>query len=184
MQIALFGGSFDPPHPGHLLVADTLLARKLVDDVWFLPCADHPFHKQLSPVSQRLAMLQLLSDHTICTYEAQKATASYSVETLEFFQALFPADTFSWVVGADQLATFTKWHRYQDILTKFHVHVYPRDGFPTEPLLVNMSLLSDVAVSPASSTQIRQLLAQGQAIDGLSSPAIISYIKSHQLYTP
>ncbi len=183
MHIAIFGGSFDPPHLGHLLVANTLVDQKHADAVWFMPCADHPFHKNLTPVEHRVAMLQKLGhQHSICMYEAHKLNTSYSIETLEYFQALFPYDSFSWVMGSDQLATFNKWHRYQELTDNFHIFVYPREGYPAHPLHPNMTLLKDVSLSSASSTHTRQLLAAGQSITELTPPDIISYIQLHQLY--
>jgi nicotinate-nucleotide adenylyltransferase len=182
MKIALFGGSFDPPHTGHLLVAKTLIDQKYVDQVWFVPTSTHPFEKKTSPTAARLKLLQQIPDISIATYELEKPGNSYSVETLEHFAELHPEHTFSWVVGADQLKQFSKWYRYQDLLSKFQVFVYPRAGYESTPLLPGMTLLSDVELSGHSSTKIRQAVHQNQSISDMTTPPVAAEINKAQLY--
>lgn len=182
MRIALFGGSFDPPHQGHLLVADTLVAQNYVDQVWFIPCADHPFHKVLSPAQHRLAMLSLIPDVLIKTYELDKAGPSYSIETLEHFAKLHPEHTFSWVMGSDQVATFSDWHRFEEILAHFSVIVYPRQGSAPSPTFSKMVFLKEVPEIDLSSTMIRDLIRDGKNCEGLVPKQVLSYIQENKLY--
>jgi len=182
MKIGLFGGSFDPPHSGHLKIANTLIAKKYCDVIWFVPCAQHPYQKDISSASHRFAMLKTFKNFSICAYELNKNSTSYSVETLEYFQKLFPNDTFIWIIGSDQLADFKKWYRYEDILKNFQVLVYPRTGFPFDNMLPGIMKLEHVENIDISSSQIKNLLQEKKSIESHTTPEIIKYIKNNELY--
>ncbi len=182
MKIGLFGGSFDPPHNGHLTVANTIIAKEYCDVVWFVPCAQHPYQKDISSATDRFSMLKTFKNFSICAYELNKNSTSYSIETLEYFQKLFPNDTFVWIIGSDQLADFKKWHRYEDILKNFQVLVYPRTGFPLVNLLPNMKKLEHVENIDVSSTQIKKMVKEGKSLELLTTPEIINFIKENNLY--
>lgn len=182
MNIGLFGGSFDPPHDGHLTVANTIIAEGYCDVVWFVPCAKHPYQKNLSSSDHRFNMLKTFTNYSICAYELNKKSTSYSIETLEYLSDLFPNNTFSWIIGSDQLVNFNKWHRYEDILKKFKVLVYPRTGYSLDKILPGMIKLENVKNIDVSSTQIKKLLSENLKIDKLTSPKILNYIKNNNLY--
>lgn len=183
MRIALFGGSFDPPHFGHKIVADTVVAKKIVDQVWFVPCANHPFAKELSPAEHRLAMLKLLGDYTIYTYEIEKATKSYSIETLEHASLEFTQHTFVWLMGSDQLKDFHRWNRYEEIADKYGVLVYPRKGYEMEPLIPGMRVLRELPEVGTSSTEIRKAVKEHELLESFTLPGIVTYIQEHGLYS-
>lgn len=182
MKIGLFGGSFDPPHNGHLTVANNIITKKYCDLVWFVPCAQHPYQKDITSAAHRFKMIKTLSDFSICTYELNKKTTSYSIETLEYFQKLFPNDQFVWIIGSDQITDFKKWHRYQDILNNFQVLVYPRTGHPFNIMLPGMEKLEHVENIDVSSTQVKKMLKEEKSIELLTTPEIIKYIKENNLY--
>nr|MBP9719374.1 adenylyltransferase/cytidyltransferase family protein [Candidatus Levybacteria bacterium] len=85
MKIAILGGSFDPPHVGHLLVAQQIKRLLNIDQVWLMPTYSHPFNKSLSTSAHRLAMVKLLEDDTIkaSSFEIQKKGVSYTIDTLK-----------------------------------------------------------------------------------------------------
>jgi len=182
MKIGLFGGSFDPPHNGHLIVANTIVTKKYCDVVWFVPCAQHPYQKNISSATHRFSMIKTFNKLSICAYELNKNTTSYSIETLEYLQKLFPNDTFIWVIGSDQLVDFKKWHRYEDILKKFQVLVYPRTDYPLYNALPGMQKLNHVENIDVSSTQIKKLLKEGKSVESFTTPEIIKYIEENDLY--
>jgi nicotinate-nucleotide adenylyltransferase len=184
MHIALFGGSFDPPHHGHQQVARYLLEQKVVDAVWFVPCCQHPFAKNMSPATDRLAMLRLLAvpGASISTFELEQPEPSFSLHTLRHYRQTQPDDLFSWVIGSDQLADFPRWHEYQQLLQEFKVYVYPRQSFPLTNLLPGMVPLVAAPEINISSTLIRASCQQGKPITDLVRPAIAEYIKTHHLY--
>lgn len=193
MKIALFGGSFDPPHRGHLQVGITLLEQKVAEQVWYVPVKQHPFGKQLSADQDRAAMVEAMitspwaersgvGDRLIASdHELRKTQPSYSLLTLTELSAAHPDDAFCWVIGSDNIAAFSQWYRYQELLDRFTVYVYPRSQYPMAGLLPGMEPLEAEEVT-VSSTQIRQLVADRQPITDLVEPAVEQYIKDHHLY--
>jgi len=189
MHIALFGASFDPPHAAHKKIVEQLLEQHLVDQVWLVPVKDHPFGKTLSDEKHRLAMVKLLEEAIdkptktrIEEYELHQDLPSYSFQTLTVLSAKYPEDTFSWVIGTDNLAHFHEWHEAQKLLEKFTVYVYPREGSDHESLLPGMKLIMNVPEVTVSSTDIRKKVLDGNSIAGLVEPSIAKYIKENGLY--
>jgi nicotinate-nucleotide adenylyltransferase len=197
MQIALFGGSFDPPHLAHHQVVLEMLRQQLVDEVWYVPAKKHPFGKEMSSDDHRLKMVQLmLADEQgltteikklhhhirIETYELDHPSISYSLNTLDYFSQTQPQHTFSWVIGSDNVASFAKWHHYQELLKKYQVWVYPRAHYAMEPLLKGMTPLKDMHKVDISSTEIRQRVRTGESIKGLVSPSVAEYLSLAGLY--
>lgn len=182
MNIILFGGAFDPIHNGHLSVAREIVEQQIASEVWFVPCATHPFGKQMSSASDRLAMLERAGKITVTTHELDNPTTSFSVDTIEFFAKTQPQHTFSWLIGSDQLPFFTRWHRWQDLVENFTVYVYPRDGSPFDQLQMGMVALTQLPVVAISSSMIRERVLQQQPIDDLVPSAVAQYILEKKLY--
>ena len=184
MRIALFGGSFDPPHLGHLMVANVVEQQKIANEVWFVPCANHAFSKSMSPAKNRLDMLKLLSNkkHPIYTYELEKTTPSYSLETLKHAVQKFPQHSFVWLIGSDQVGVFHKWHRYKELLKKFTVLVYPREHHPVDVLLPGMQAVKDCPIISVSSTEVRNTVHNHQPIEKFVTKEIAEYIEENRLY--
>src|SRR5258708_653718 len=128
MEIALFGGTFDPPHQGHQFITQQIIERSIADTVWFVPVQNHPFHKTMSSAEDRVKMLELMMANLTAAspelkknirierYELDHSAISYSFDTLTALSAKFPEHTFSWVIGSDNLEGFSKWHDYQELL--------------------------------------------------------------------
>jgi nicotinate-nucleotide adenylyltransferase len=189
MNVALFGGSFDPPHLGHLQVAESLLHQRLSDQVWFVPAKQHPFAKALSPEKERLAMLELTvaasslqNQLRIEKYELSQDQPSYSYQTLVALRQKYPQHQLSWVIGSDNLAQFHRWYRYQDLLDEFTVYVYPRKNSPMTHILKGMQPLTDVPEINISSQKIRQNLELQLSIAGLVVPAVEEYLYNKAQY--
>lgn len=185
MQIALFGGAFDPPHVGHKLVADQLIKTQTVDEVWFVPVFQHPWADRLgkyhlSEYADRVAMLELLlGEHqSIAHYRS----VSYTYDTLEYFSAQHPENTFSWVMGTEYVSKFDDFLSVHPGLSNYHFFIYPRAGYPAHELAANMELLTSVPEIEASSTQVRQLVREGASIDHAVIPEVAAYIQRGQLY--
>lgn len=182
MHLMLFGGSFDPPHNGHLTVARNVLSQYIADQVVFIPCANHPFSKEMNPAHHRLAMLTLLPNIIVDTYEFDRKEKSYSIDTLQYFSAKHPQDTISWLIGSDQLQSFHKWHHYQELLDQFRVYVYPRASFLFEPLYSNMIPLREMEEINVSSTMVRDAVRRGANIQSYVPHQIAEYIRENALY--
>ena len=167
MNIIIFGGSFDPPHLGHMAVAQSVLETEHADELWYVPCFKHPFDKNLTASEHRVAMLRLIATTRIRinTFEVDRGSVSYTVDTLRHFQHEFTEHTFSFVIGSDQVADFPKWKDYQDLLKNWKRIVYPREKYPL------------------SSTQVRERIKAGKPITDLVAPDVERYIMEHKLYT-
>lgn len=184
MKIMIFGGSFDPPHNGHVRIAKEVLEKKIVDKVWLVPHSEHAFNKQTSLAMHRLEMLKILAGKNIevCDYEVKKGGKSYTIDTLEHFRKERPLDEFSLLIGSDQIGSFDKWKDYKKILNDFKVYVYPRVGYKTDNLFKGMVLLKDVDETDISSTEIRDRLINEKPIENLVDKKIEDYINKKGLY--
>lgn len=132
MRIGLFGGSFNPPHEGHRLVALQCLKRLQLDKVWVLVSPGNPLkdHSVLAPLEERVdATVKLMDDArlAVTAFEAERGFA-YSYETVRFLTASHPGSRFVWIMGADSLATFDRWERWEEIARLVPLAVYARPG--------------------------------------------------------
>jgi len=132
MRIGLFGGSFNPPHEGHRLVALECLKRLALDRVWILVSPGNPLKDQseLLPLETRLAeTVKLMDDPRLAVtgFEAEKGFA-YTFETVRYLTRAHPKTRFVWVMGADSLQTFDRWEHWEDIARRVPIAVYDRPG--------------------------------------------------------
>ncbi len=131
MRVGLLGGSFDPPHRGHLAISQTALsALDLHAMIWLVspqnPLKDH----QPAPQAQRLKACRDLIRHPrifASDIEAE-GSAHYSIDTIRSLQKSFPEVDFVWLMGSDNFASFHRWHQWQDIMAAIPIAVYPRQG--------------------------------------------------------
>ncbi|SHL31313.1 nicotinate-nucleotide adenylyltransferase [Roseibium suaedae] len=131
-RIGLFGGSFNPPHSGHQLVAETAMKRLDLDQVWWLVSPGNPLkdHSELEPQEQRIRNVERLSDHPgmrVTGHEAVLGT-SYTAETLACILARRPGVRFVWIMGADNLASFHRWQNWRSIASAVPIAVVDRPG--------------------------------------------------------
>ena len=149
MVIGLFGGSFNPPHPGHLLVAEIALRRLGLDQLWWLVTPGNPLKSrtELMPLAERLkACEQLATDPRIKVTAFEKTLGtSYTARTLEFIRTRNPHAHFVWIMGADNLAGFHRWQRWQKIATTFPIAVIDRPGSTLASLSSKMARTFDYA---------------------------------------
>lgn len=183
-RIALLGGVFDPPHLGHVWMAEQLLDFVGVDEVWFLPnYAQSAPVKDATPVAHRLAMTRLLeSPRTrVSTIEIDNKLDGETVHILPY---LPKKHEFSFVIGSDQLPGYSKWLDWEKLLASMPFWVFPRAGYPLEPLFHNMKAVEheQLVVSNLSSTVIRDRAKRGLPIGSFVPRAVAEYIETHKLY--
>lgn len=183
MNIALFGGAFNPPHNGHLMIAQQVLDFTNTDEVWFLPNFHQSPPKPVASVEDRLAMTRLLDlpNTKVSTIEIDHQIDGETLHILPFL----PQDhTYSFIIGSDQLPTFHFWQGYEELLQKMPFFVFPRYGYPNEPVYKRMHVISDECLvgSNISSTKIRHRVKRGLPINQFVPHAISDYIQSHGLY--
>lgn len=186
MNIGILGSFFNPPHVGHILVVQQTLEFAHFDKVWFLPGLKSTFHKQLIPVGHRLNMIKLVKmpKTQVSTLEIDNQLDGNTINLVSHLKKLYPRDTFTFIIGSDQLATFTKWGKWQELLKELPFLVFPRAGYPLEPLYSGMSVLSHplLAVTNISSTMVRERVRGGLVIDRLVPDLVKKYILEHKLY--
>jgi nicotinate-nucleotide adenylyltransferase len=189
VRIGLLGGSFDPPHNGHLLVADDARAALRLDRVVFIPAATQPLKVGQAGATpdQRLAMVRLLLDSEpdleVNAIEIERGGLSYTVETLTALTAQLPGADLFWLVGADVTQTFAKWRSPERIVELATLVVLQRtdevpemSGLPGHPQLLATRRID------ISSTEIRRRVREGKSIRGFVPEAVADFITAERLY--
>ena len=132
MQVGLFGGSFNPPHAGHALVADIALRRLHLDQLWWMVTPGNPLKskRELAPLADRLRASEAVSADPRIKVTAFEASyhVRYTADTLALVKARNPGVDFVWVMGADNLAQFHRWQRWRSIASTFPIAVIDRPG--------------------------------------------------------
>lgn len=130
-KVALFGGSFDPPHEGHRLVAQAALRALNVDYVWWLVSPQNPLksHKPKA-IDRRVAAVQKLADDRrfIVSDEETRLGTFYAIDTVRALQTAYPQVSFIWLIGADNLVGLHRWKDWQRLMREIPLAVYPRPG--------------------------------------------------------
>lgn len=192
MRIGIFGGSFDPIHTGHAIIAQYMISSGLVDRLWFMVSPVNPLkvdkERQVAD-TDRLRMVEIVS-HPMdgvetSAFEFTMPRPSYTIDTLNALQAKFPDDEFYLVTGGDNWQIFNKWRNSEEILAKYHLLIYPRLGYEvTIPVeLQDRVKLVDAPIIELSSTEIRQRLANGKSVRYYVPDEVMGYIERHHLYT-
>ncbi|HEY1555221.1 MAG TPA: nicotinate-nicotinamide nucleotide adenylyltransferase [Kofleriaceae bacterium] len=179
--VALFGGSFNPPHVAHQLVALYVLETQPIDELWLVPTFAHAFGKELAAYDQRVAMCELAAAPLGARVRVSRAeqelaanpdfVASRTLDLIEHLER--PGVQFRLVVGSDILGETAQWHRWDEIARRAPPIVVSRPGRPGG---------TGVAID-VSSTRVRELLAaRDPAVSALVPRAVLSYIAGHGLY--
>lgn len=183
MNIGLLGGAFNPPHLGHVMIAQQVLDFTDCDQVWFLPNFGQMPPKPVIEVSHRLAMTKLLS--LSCTrVSILEIENKLNGDTINLLPLLPKEHAFRFIIGSDQLPTFHLWGRWEELLRRLPFFVFPRYGFPNEPLYPNMTVVTHELLvgTNISSTKIRERVRRGLSIDQFVPGAIATYIHQHKCY--
>jgi nicotinate-nucleotide adenylyltransferase len=132
MAVGLFGGSFNPPHAGHALVAEIALRRLKLDQLWWIVTPGNPLKdkRELAPLPERLKKCEALIHDPRVKVTAFEAAhhIRYTADTLALIKLRNPGVNFVWIMGADSLADFHRWQRWQQIATTFPIAVIDRPG--------------------------------------------------------
>lgn len=174
MRIGLFGGSFNPIHAGHVLVMEETLRRLELDALWVLVTPGNPLksHEDLQPLSERVEAARAAIANPrirVTGFEAQK-NFRYTWQTTRFLAQTMPDRHFVWIMGADSLAGFHRWERWQDIAATLPIAVYARPGSSRR------ALASRAAITLAHA-QIDQ--EDAPILAGLAAPAWV-YLHGRQ----
>ena len=167
MRVALFFGTFDPLHIGHIAIAGHVLNMGAMDALWFVLSPHNP-HKDASQIRSfdaRLTELQQSLAYyadarlTVCDVENQLSRPSYTIVTLEYLEVAYPNNQFYLLIGGDSLLSLPSWHRGEELLARFPILVYPRGEVREVPesiaRLGNLQMLNAPLLN-ISSTYIRE----------------------------
>jgi nicotinate-nucleotide adenylyltransferase len=193
VRLAIFGGSFDPPHIGHLLAAEDAFELLPVDRIVFVPTATQPLKvgRASATAEQRLAMVRLLVEgdarFEVSPVEVERAGLSFTVDTLNHFAAAYPAAERFLLAGADVLATFAQWREPERILQLARLAVLEREGEGRPSALpVGVDARAIVRLRTrridVSSTEIRERVRSGKSIRGFVTDNVAAYIARDGLY--
>jgi nicotinate-nucleotide adenylyltransferase len=204
-RVALFGGSFNPPHVAHQLVALYVLETQPVDEIWFTPAYSHVFGKELAPYADRAAMCELAvrplgARARVCRAEEELAQlpgfqGSRTLDLIEHLIARHPGASFRLVVGTDILGETAKWHRWDEVVAAAPPIVVGRTGHPVPP----GTTVTGVTMPEICSTEIRAALAAlspdlraalragelpagAQGLASLLPASVLRYIAERDLY--
>ncbi len=200
-RLGLFGGSFDPVHYGHLLLAESCREQCQLDQVWLLPAAaaPHKLQRTCASARHRVEMLRLaIGGHSalrVNTMEVDRGGISYTFETLEAIHQQLPVTELFFLMGADSLEDLPHWREPSRICQLAVPVVVRRQGSPTPSLSVlehlvdpeRLALFERCQVTmpliDLASTEIRQRVARGQSTRYRTPRAVEKYIEAHKLYT-
>jgi nicotinate-nucleotide adenylyltransferase len=194
MRIALFGGTFDPVHYGHLRLAEEAREAAGLERVLFVPAHMSPFRQQepISPPRHRIDGAlgnRRQPAFEVSDIEIQRGGVSYTVDTVTTLRALYPDDELFLILGADALLGFPNWYRAAAIAHECILLVGVRPHYDLQAALEYLPDAIRARVQPVpmtpldiSASDIRQRIRAGRSIRYLTPPHVIEYIQQHRLY--
>jgi len=194
MRIGLMGGTFDPVHYGHLVIAEVARAEFSLDRVIWIPAGDPP-HKDhaVTPQEHRHAMVLLATasnpHFVVSRLEMEREGPSYSIDTIQHFQREAPAAELFFITGADTILELLTWRRHEEVIRACRFLAVTRPGFDLTRLsgvlpasyLEQISLLTGPGVD-ISSTHLRQRVREGRPVRYLIPEPVEDYVRKHRLY--
>lgn len=184
-RIGLLGGSFNPPHLAHVLMAVAVYATEEIDHLWIIPTADHAFGKKLAPFDDRVRMCHLAFRHlaggaAVVDIEnrlpREPGTPSFTVDTLRALHAVRPGIRPVWIAGSDVIPDLAKWKEPDEVKRLCRMVIVPRRGYDGGARLqIDLPLLS--------STDVRAQIAAGADVSGMVDREVLAYIEKRGLYT-
>lgn len=178
--VGVYGGSFDPPHMGHVLSVSWARSGAGLDEVWAVPTWDHVFGKAIkASFEQRVHMCELAFAANrgvrVLTIEKELAGPSRTLDTVLALGQRNPGVELRLIIGADILPTTDRWHRWDEIVRQAPPLVIGREGYAPAPGC-------PVSIPDVSSTEIRAALAEGRDVTGLVPRDVVDFIAAEQLY--
>ncbi|OGQ23094.1 MAG: hypothetical protein A3I05_00865 [Deltaproteobacteria bacterium RIFCSPLOWO2_02_FULL_44_10] len=172
-RIGLFGGSFDPPHLGHVEICKRLLLRNQVDEIWIIPCFLHPFGKPILPYEHRKTMCHFAFDPlgkrvAISNVEMELGGVSHTIRTIMHLKRTHPEYAFSLIVGEDNEEQLREWFHFEEMKRIIPIILIPRGN--------------DSPISDISSSDIRERMTKGESIAELVPMSVAVYMITHALY--
>lgn len=187
-RIGILGGSFNPVHIGHMMLASYLTQWGYFDEVWLTLSPRNPLKEpgELLPDTKRLAMLSIAArgaqNIEICDIELSMPKPSYTINTLDLLLERYPEHSFRVIIGSDNWRIFDQWRSARRILEQYGVTVYPRPGYPIEKKHIEGLDIVDAPMTHISSTFIRQAVSKGKNMNYFLPAGVYKYIIDNKLY--
>lgn len=195
---AIFGGTFDPIHNGHLHIAYKALDRLKLDKIIFIPSGNPP-HKHKEYITDKYIRYDMVKSaieqeekFEMSDYEVKKKGKSYTYETIEYFIKVCPNVDLYFIIGADCLMDIYKWKNVDDIMEKAKLVVFRRPGYSLESILFQKRRMEekfkkeiiflDVPLLDVSSTEIRKKIKIGEEVKNLMPKKTYYIVKNYKLY--
>ncbi len=188
--VGIYSGSFNPIHIGHIEIANYIIDKQLVDEVWFVVSPCNPLKNSYLLIDEylRLDMLMLAiknnNNFKASDIEFTMPIPSYTIDTLHMLSNQYIDYQFILIIGSDNALVFDQWKNYQQLLKEYPVLVYPRLGFQNNnvsELYPDMTLL-DSPFFDVSSTQIREFIAQKKDVSQWLHPSVNQFILENSIY--
>lgn len=190
MKIGIMGGSYNPIHIGHAIIANYIIQNTCLDKLWLMVSPENPFKsgQKMASDMDRIRMTEMVAsrlDNVVTSaFEFSLPRPSYTIDTLNALQSKFPDDEFYLIIGADNWAAFERWRNHQEIIENFHLFVYPRRGYdvviPQD--VANKVELVDAPFIEVSSTKIREQLGEYKNMCFYLPEDVYEYIVKKHLY--
>ncbi|SET65481.1 nicotinate-nucleotide adenylyltransferase [Salinibacillus kushneri] len=184
-KIGLLGGTFDPPHIGHLIIAEEIYAQLELDEVWFIPTYVPP-HKETKTTDSfhRKEMVELSikgNPHfRLETIELEREGISYTLDTMKALKTDYPNDTFYFIIGGDMVDYLPKWHKIEELVSLVQFVGVEREGYPlTSPYPIETVKVPIVEIS---SSEIRERLEAQKPVYYWIKEEVFDYIREKGLY--
>lgn len=184
-RIGILGGTFDPPHIGHLIIAQEVKDALNLEQVWFIPTYEPP-HKDVATleVRNRIEMLRLaLEDNDafiLNTIETERSGKSYTIDTMRLLEEKYPNTDFYFIIGADMVEYLPNWYNIDELMNMVQFVGVKRSGYELKsPYPIKVV---DIPMVDISSSVIRNRIREKKSIKYLVPDSVYSYIKGHGLY--
>ena len=191
MKICLFGGTFDPPHIGHLLIAQTICEAESFDKILFIPVNIPPHKTVNTPLEDRLNMLDIAIDDNpnfeISDIEIKRGGVSYTIDTIKTIKNKYniSSNKISYLIGSDSLLNFHNWKDPEKILEECQIIVAIRPGFRPSDIpawILHKIQFANIPRFEISSTNIRSRWVEGKTIRYLVTLPVWEYINKNKIY--
>lgn len=184
-RIGILGGTFDPPHIGHLMIAEGVSSTLQLDEVWFIPTNEPP-HKDQAVTSgrQRAEMASIaIADHPkfkVNTIELDREGKSYTFDTISLLQKQYPENEFYFIIGADMVEYLPHWHRIDELIEKIQFVGVKRPGYKLDTAYPIIEV--DIPTINLSSTIIKERFEKNETVRYLIPQSVYRYIHKERLY--
>ena len=191
-RVALYFGSFNPIHKGHIALAEWVVEQGLCDELIFIVSPQNPLKSstELAPEFSRYEMCEMACASSrypnrikVSAVEFVLEKPSYTINTLRYLRSEFGSQMqFSILLGADNIESFDRWREYEEILRDYRLLVYPREGYSVEKFAEKITFLSDAPLFDFAATDIRKAIADDEDFTDKLPSAVAKYIIQNRLY--